>query len=418
MLYSPCVRAGLTACLLAYVTWTPLALSRAMPPDGAARELAALVARAIDSNPAVQASQAAVEAARARLSGAGLPLFNPELALEAERTDIDTLRLGLSQTVDWHDKRGALARVARGELTTAEARLDALRLSTAGELLDAVGRVVNRRQISALSKRRATLLERFAWLAKRRHAAGDISQAELQLARLSLAEARMRHAADIAERIQADSDFFALSGQVLDAGIALPDPPVSLVASDAEALARKHPRIRVAQNLARVARQRIQAVARQRKADPTFGLAAGRDAGENLLALSFSMPLQVRNRFVGDVDAARAEALQAERQAQQTYRALLANLQGARARYRVVADAWSHWTTEGRFSLRKRFRLLETLWKAGEIDTTDYLFQVQQTLDTRIAAVELHGNLWRAWIEWLRASATLTPWLNTAGKEL
>lgn len=419
MLYSPCMRAGLVACLFAFVAWAPLALSKARPSGETVRELSALVSRAIDSNPSIQASRAAVDAAKARLTGAGLPLFNPELEMEAERTDIDTVRLGVRQTVDWHDKKGALQQVARTELAAAEARLDALRLSKAGELLDAVGRVVTRRQISALSKRRATLLERFARLAKRRYAAGDISLAELQLARLSLAEAVMRHASDAATLIEANSDFFALSGQTLDARIEIPESlPASLSASDNETLARHHPRIQVAQRMAQAARQRIQAVARQRKADPTFGLAAGRDGNENLLALSFSMPLQVRNRFLNDVDAARADALQAERQAQQTYRNLLAALQGAQARYRVAARAWSRWIAEGRVSLRKRLGLLETLWKSGEINTTDYLFQVQQTLDTRIAAVELHGKLWSAWIEWLRASATLTPWLNTAGKEL
>ncbi len=61
--------------------------------------------------------------------------------------------------------------------------------------------------------------------------------------------------------------------------------------------------------------------------------------------------------------------------------------------------------------------LLESMWETGEINTTDYLFQVQQTLDTQIAGIKLHRNLWGARIEWLSASNTLNKWLNQTTSE-
>jgi cobalt-zinc-cadmium efflux system outer membrane protein len=136
-----------------------------------------------------------------------------------------------------------------------------------------------------------------------------------------------------------------------------------------------------------------------------------------LVALSISIPLQVRNDFRSNVDAAQAEALEAEQEAHQVYRNLQARLNSARSRFKLVADAWGLWVTQGRISLQQHIELLETLWQAGEISTADYLLQVKQTLGTQIASIELHGNLWNAWIEWLSASGTLNSWLNRSSME-
>jgi cobalt-zinc-cadmium efflux system outer membrane protein len=40
-------------------------------------------------------------------------------------------------------------------------------------------------------------------------------------------------------------------------------------------------------------------------------------------------------------------------------------------------------------------------FKAGDINATDYLVQVEQTLDSEIAAKDLHAKAWEAWFNWL-----------------
>jgi outer membrane protein, heavy metal efflux system len=420
MSFSICMRAGLFACILTLSAWTPPALSKAKSPHNeGVQRLAAIVNRALATSPEIQAAQATVDAAQARLAGAGLPLNNPELELEAERTDISTYSLGISQAIDWHDKQSAFEQAAQAKLTSARAGVTALRLTKTTELLSTIGRIAVHHEVTTLSKRRTEILDRFAKLAKQRHAAGDISQAELGLARLSLAEAVMQHAGNGAELIRAKSDFFSVSGQKLDGGIKFPDQlPATLPRTqDEEALAQNHPQVQAAHQMALAARQQIHAVDQERKADPTFGLAAGREDRENLVALSFSIPLQVRNNFRSNVDAAQAEALQSEKEAQQTYQNVLARLKGAHEGYNLVARAWALWLSQGQASLQQRIKLLEAQWQAGEMSTTDYLLQIQQTLDTQIAGVELHGNLWNAWIEWLSTSGTLNKWLNKTTKE-
>jgi cobalt-zinc-cadmium efflux system outer membrane protein len=380
------------------------------------RVLRAVVSQALKSSPEIQAAQSAVASARARLGGAALPLNNPEFEAEAERTDINTYQLGISQTIDWHDKRSAIEQVARTKLQAAHQQLLAIRLSKGTELLEALGRIATHSAIVQLSQRKSDILSRFSTLAAKRHAAGDISRSELELAHLSLAEAEMQNARSQAALIQANSDFFSLGGHGLREEIILPESLSigSLTASNQENTARQHPTVQLALLQAQLARQQTIAADRERKADPTLGISAGREDNNNLLALRFSMPLQIRNNFQSNVDAARHDALQAEQLAQQSFRELHARLKSAGQRYAVISGAWEQWRKNGRGSLQKRVQLLETLWHAGELSTTDYLLQVQQTLDTQAAGIELHGDLWNAWLEWMSHSAALSRWLKNS----
>jgi cobalt-zinc-cadmium efflux system outer membrane protein len=378
-----------------------------------------IVNQSLRASPEIKAAESAVEAAKAHLGGATLPLNNPELEAKAERTDINIYQVGISQTIDWHDKRSVLEQVAQAQVQAAQQQLAAMRLSKATELLEALGRIATQTALLGLSQRRSKVLFRFSSLARKRQAAGDISRSELELANLSLAEANMQSAQNQAALIQANSDFLSLSGHMLNQEIMLPEslPVVLPTHPDDENIARKHPSVRVALLNAQIARTQITAADRERKADPTVGVSLGREDDNNLVALRFSMPLQIRNSYQANVDTARYDALQAEQLAQQTFWQLRAQMTSAAQRYAVVAKAWEQWLQLGRSSLKKRVRLLETLWRSGEISTTDYLLQIQQTLDTEAAGIELQGNLWAAWLDWMNHSAALNHWLDNNNPE-
>ena len=52
------------------------------------------------------------------------------------------------------------------------------------------------------------------------------------------------------------------------------------------------------------------------------------------------------------------------------------------------------------------------MWRVGELPTTDYLVQVQQTLATEGASLTLRRDLWQSWITWLRAAGQVNQWLG------
>lgn len=419
MSFFTCLRASLCACLVAGAAgaWAS-AVPSGQPSSstGSAAGLGPFINRILDENPQIQAARAAVDAARARMQGAGRPLYNPELGLEGEKTESDdNYWIGLNQTIDLHDKRSAREQAGRAELDAVQAALQALRQAKAVELLDAMVRILNSQKITSLARQRFQLLERFRDLAEQRQHTGDIPLIEVELARLAVAEAAMARAQAAAGLAEARGDFLALAGELPPGHLRMPAAlPSSLPdAAGDEQRAAGHPDVRQAHLLAQAARKQINATDRNRKADPTLGVTGGRDGEESTVILSFSMPLQVRNDFRSSVDAARSEALQAEQEAQQAYRTALARLRAARDRYTLTSDAWRTWTAGGQKSLEQQSDLLERLWRAGELGTTDYLIQLQQTLNTRIAGAELQGGLWRAWIDWQAASGQVFEWLDS-----
>lgn len=418
MSFFTCLRASLCACLVASgaTVWAPAILSAGLPSSvDSAVGLGPFINRILDANPEIQAAQAAVDAASARVLGVGLPLHNPELALEGEKVGAaNSYGIGLSQTIDWHDKRGVQEQAVQAGLDATRSALDALRQAKAVELLDAMVRILNSKEITSLAKQRFQLLERFQTLAEQRQSAGDIPVTEVELARMAVAEAAMAHAQAGGELVEARGDFFALAGEPPPERLHLPAtlPTILPDGWENEQLASSHPNVRQAHLLARVARMQINAAGRERRADPTLGFMAGREDAENRLTLSFSMPLQVRNNFRSSVAVARSEALQAEQEAQQIYRTTLAQLQTARDRYTLISRAWRVWVSRGQSSLKQQSQLLEQLWQAGELETTGYLVQLQQTLDTRIAGAELHGSLWHAWVNWQAATGQVFEWIG------
>lgn len=420
MLLLNCKHVGILTCLFIMTIGSQAtgAVHR-LSIDEPLRQLATLVIQITVLNPEIQAAQAALEAARANLTGADLPLNNPEFEIEAERTDINTLTLGLSQTIDWHDKQGALTRSAQAELAVKTLSLDALKQTKASEILSAVTEISINKEISVQSARRSELLSRFVQLAEQRFVAGDIAQSELELARLSLAEAMIEDTEIRLASIRARNDFLSLSGHTLESRIKFFDhyPNQLPNALDDSSLAQRHPQVKLSQQSAQLARMNIHAIDQQRKPDPNIGFSAGREGDEALLALSLSIPLQIRNDFRSSVDAAQALAIQAEQNTQQTLRTVMAAIKRARERYGLISGAWSQWTSLGRTSLEQHSVLLETQWQAGEMSTSDYLLQIKQAIDTRIAGLKLKGELWNAWTAWLTASGTLNSWLIITAEE-
>ncbi len=112
------------------------------------------------------------------------------------------------------------------------------------------------------------------------------------------------------------------------------------------------------------------------------------------------------------MDASRAEALQAERKAQDRYRNVLSRLEGAHRRLVLTRESLTQWRGLGQPNLKGYASLLERLWKAGEIGTAEYLVQLQQALDTRIAGEAVQGKAWLAWADWISAAGRAQKWLG------
>lgn len=376
--------------------------------------LATRITQVVSTNPRVLAARAAVESIRAQRQAARQPLYNPELGFEVERAQDDVTALGLSQTFDWSDKRAAGAQAATFRLAIAEANLARVSQTTASELVVRLAAYRTTRAVERIVRRRVELMQRFASLAEARRRAGDLGQVELNLARLALVEARLARAQAAVQSVTAEQAVKSITR----ANVAnWPDLPLARITIPAKRLATQSylinlPQVRARQAQVAAARSVIEVRTRQTRPDPTLSVRGGQENESLLAGVSISIPLYVRNNYHAEVDAANAELIRAQRAAYDAYRSARARLMASTARLRLTSRAWREWRDTGSESLRAQLDLLQRFWQAGELSGADYLVQTRQALDTRISAIKLRGQLWRAWAQWLAASGEIGRWLR------
>jgi len=377
--------------------------------------LASFVRAVIDSNPQVNAARAALDASVALEGAAGRPVYNPDLEFEAEDATSRTRTVGISQSIDWGNKRAARTAVAEAERRTVEAEYAALRWQLSNELLSGLAFYQTESARLDLAVTRVAAMQDFAALSRRRFDAGDISQIELDLATLAYAEARIRKAtaaSGVAEAKQAVGNLAVNSPASEWPRLSAGFPELTAIESDPEARVMSLPTVRAASMRAAAAADRVELRQSERRLDPTLTLRGGKEDDDTLIGLSVTIPLPIRNRFNHEVTAAVAELGREQQTLRDVSRRAYTRLLGAHERYKVSREAWSDWESTGETSLQSQDELLRRLWEAGELSTTDYLVQFKLTLDTRESAIELRQALWRAWFEWLVASGQIDQWFG------
>lgn len=389
----------------------------ASPPPPVESSLSGAVRAAWARHPAADATEHTLAAARARADAAGRPLYNPDLEVEVEDEGEDrTATAGLAWTLDLSGKRRARADAGLAELTLAEAEAAQRRSTFALQWLQAWAARLAAAERARLGERRLVLVQRFADLAERQLAVGDISTLERDLALLARDEAQAEQATLLSEAAVAEENLRAVGADTPEASLPLPAGPPPPWSAGAEDGVAHIPEARVAAATAASASRRISIAERDRRPDPTISVRAGRvdfgPASDNVLGVAVSVPLFVRNSYRAEVVAAQADAGAAEAEQRRIELELLARAQRTTRTYEAVRAAWEQWSKSAGTDVDKRADLLERLWRAGEISTADYLIQLKQSLDTALAGADLQGRLWRSYIDALYATGRLDAWVG------
>lgn len=413
-------RSGLLCLCLGWVVFVPISAGEvAKTGTGAApSSLIAFANRVLDDHPRVRSAQAELSAALARERGAGRAIYNPELDAEYEDGEVRRHAIGFNQTIDLGDKRHARQRAASFETQRATESLAEVRQDVLTELFRALGMVDVASEQLRIAEERKALIDRLRVLSDERRQAGDLSEVELDLSRLAYAEAALVHSQAAVQEVAAKQALARVAGDGHSTYPSLPSAfiPVILSEEAVDDFLANLPMVRAAAARRAASETMVDLRRREQRPDPTVGVYAGREGDDDLLGLRVSIPLPIRNRFSAEVEAARAELDALDRLLANDYRKLRSDLIAAERRYEVARTAWEEWQSIGAGSLATRTQMLERLWRAGELNTTDYLVQLQQTLDTREAASEQRGVLWGAWIDWLAASGQVDDWIGTAAR--
>ena len=375
----------------------------------------------VDTNPQMQAAREKVNAQASRRDAAARPMYNPELSIDAENADIDTRSIGLSQSFDWGRKRDARTKVFESDRLVAEAEYSILKQSVIDDLLNGLAfHQLELRRIE-LASSRDELMTKFVNQAQRRFDIGDLTQSELDQAKLSAINAKIRSATAGASLAEARQSVRSLLGQDTqqkwpELPQRIPEISSDLKNEDLKMRLMALPEVVLAQREVDMSNDLIELRRREKKPDPTISLSAGTvsdgERDDDLIGLSLSIPLYVRNRFDHEVATARAERNRVVQLYNDTLRRAETRLTSAQERYRITQSAWDNWTSVGKNSLNLQIEQLQKLWDAGELSTTDYLLRLGQTIEIQESALILENTQWRAWFEWLSASGLTNTWLR------
>jgi cobalt-zinc-cadmium efflux system outer membrane protein len=384
----------------------------------AADSLGMFIQQVLENNPAIQAAEANITAAQARTRAAGYPIYNPSLSAQQQNALENQSYVEIDQTIDWANKRDAREQVGAANARVAKAQLADLRQQLAIQVLGALAKYQAEQQALALAKERTSLLQKFVNLTTKRFKSGDIARVDLDLAQLALSEALAQQADTEVSVNQALQTLRATTGftQMNWPRLASPLPTLATRNIDVDSLMSKLPAVLVLNQQYQTARARIKVAERERYPDPTIGIQGGQSSSEGekkrLVGVTLSIPLFVRNPYRAEVDAANSDAMEAEGKRADIVRQARAEIRSSAERYQTLYRATQQWQQAAGKPLGDGMTLIERLWQAGEINSTDYIVQLKQRIDSQIAGVELKGRAWQAWAEWLKASGQVDNWLQ------
>jgi len=399
------IRERFIMCLILLCVCTPLYASPS---------LANFMQKVWEKNPTILAAESALRVAEARRLAANQPIYNPELDVELERAGVNTLGIGISQSVDWGNKRSAATSKAEADVQLAQAELAMQRQTSAAEILNALANRQATHQLQNLAQQRVGLMQEFVDNTEKRQQAGDIGLQDVMLARVALSEAKMQLANYAAQQAENEAKLQAASGLFTRDWPALTQEPPALTQTiKLDTFQEQLPTLNALRAKLSAARFNVNLSRATQKADPNFGLRGGMEGNEVLIGLSFSMPLYVRNRFGAEVEVANQEVLQIDQLLLSAIHRAQVHLNGSYRRYQLTYAAWQAWKKTGLNTLNEQLKLIQIIWKLGEMSTADYLVQAKQNVDAQETAVGLSTQMWQSWIEWLSASGQIESWLTS-----
>lgn len=369
----------------------------------------------IYQHPEIIAAREKMNAAFSAAEGRQNPLYNPKLETEIEREgDNDNYSVGISQTIDWWDKRGTRKQQAGFSRTAARQAYELVVQQKIAESLQTLIEWQAANQQSELALQQETQMETLITLITKRQSVGDLGQVDAELALLSFsqklnetAHAQVRLRQSEAQLRELLSDWSPKRSESISVAFWSFNIPRS-----ASHWVDEHSAVTAAKAEWEVIQQSAKLVQLESKAEPTFGINAGKTGDDNVVALTFSMPLNIRNNFSAEVRAANQEALSAEAQ----YRAIRRKQQFAIESSRATLSEFQQRFERLKSLMRGRGERIESLlekqWSSGDMSTTEYLLALQQRAEGLVAGIELQTQFQLARIEWLLQSGQLTTVLK------
>ncbi len=373
-------------------------------------------------HPGIVAIKEKMNAAVSNFSGSSKPIYNPGISTDVEREgNSNNYRIGITQAFDWQDKVAVRKTHAAFKLQAAKA---SYQLAVQNQIADSLAALVSLqadgRQAVLAREQEAQLDTMLTWV-NQRQKSGDVGQIDAELTVLGLTQRLNVTAAAEASLKKAKARVdTALPGLTNDLRI-IPESfwtrvvDMSKSANSASEInwLEDHPVVL----LAKADWEKTKTIAKQVKQDanpdPTVGLNAGKVGNNNVLGLSVSIPLTIRNNYSSELKAARQEALSAEAEyysLRRQQKGLIESSLSVLQVYQSRVDRWRQ-LMNGRGG--RGGQLINQQWRSGDLSTPEYLLVMQQISESLSAGIELEKQFKLARIDWLLQIGQFNTVLST-----
>jgi len=357
----------------------------------------------INKHPDIVSANESMKAVFSKAEGDKLPLYNPELATGYEREgSANNFTLGINQTIDLWDKKEVRTIQGNYRLTAASKRFSYTFEEKIAQALQALINWQSAKHKAKLALEQEQQLEVLLKIVTERQEAGDLGQLDAELTFLNLSQLLSKTAQIQVQLKQAEAQVKEL----------LPDwtpeiqtyPELGLGVSNFQVSPQwisQHALVLEAKAQWQIQKSAAQYALLETKADPTIGLSAGKNNSENVVGVTFSMPLNIRNDYSANAKAENQQAISAEASFRSAFRKqkflVQANTDSLISNKRYL----DRWLKLMRGRGENSAKLLQKQWQVGYLNTSDYLLALQQRAEGLYAGIELQTQFKLSEVEWL-----------------
>lgn len=364
--------------------------------------------------PEVQSQLVRQQQAELAIQAADRAVYNPELGLNYQNADTDSYSVGLSQTLDWGDKRGVATRRAQLEAQMLLADIGLERGQMFAERLLALAEQAQASKALTFADQQLRFTKAQLNIAEQRLAAGDLSDVELQLMQLELASNSADYALAEQAALVADGKVIELLGndQFAFSEFIGSIEGVFTQFSKASGTESRLPALTLAYQQVLLARANAMQVKADTAADPTISIAAEKEGTDNKLGIGVSVPLQVRNNYSELQAIAEKDTAIAEQQYLARERVLTAKQKQVEHALPRLLARYQDWRELVQTSGAKAAKSLSQQWQAGDISTSEYLQSRRQLAASYLVGLNLETAIYQTWLTWMGESGQLMPFVE------
>jgi len=364
--------------------------------------------------PQVQAFKERLSAANYDRTAKSALLYNPTASFDVVSDDTTNFQVGINQTLDLFGKRQMRRKFGTAQARLAEQSFEVAYQDYLADVLVGLSEYEAARRQLVLAEKHASNLQALADLTKKRLANGDLGNADGTLATLALSSAYPTIAEERTKSIEAQARLKTLLGNSFADFTTLPNRVIwrDSGSIDTDSLLAGSPRVREAYERYQVARAAIGIAKKNRNADPTVGVVAGRDGGAALVGVNVSVPLNISKSFKASEQATSRRSLAAEMDYRQIQQAIGAELEGTLLAWRENTRQLDLYDNLTGAAPEEGLKILKARWEMGDMSTAEFLLALDRWRESVAAGIKLRALQRRSLVTWLRTSGQVKDWLG------